>query len=73
MGVVIHDGETETFGRMACEPLGADQTRMFISADMPWLDDPDASSRLEGMIQGTADNIGRSSNLKPEQGALVVR
>ena len=57
MGVVIHDGDTETFGRMVCEPLGSGQTRIIISADMPWLDDPDASSRLEGMIQGTADNI----------------
>lgn len=57
MGVVIHDGETETLGRMVCEPFGSDQTQIFISADMPWLDDPDASSRLEGMIQGTADNI----------------
>lgn len=57
MGVVIHDGDTETFGRMICEPLGPDQTRIIIRADIPWLDDPDASSRLEGMIQGTADNI----------------
>lgn len=57
MGVVIHDGETETFGRMVCEPLGSDQTRIFISVDMSWLDDLEASSRLQGMIQGTADNI----------------
>lgn len=57
MGVVIHDGETETFGRMVCERVGLEQTRIIISADMPWLDDPGASSRLAGMIQGTADSI----------------
>lgn len=56
-GVVIRDGDTETHGRMVCEPLGADQTRILISANMPWLEDTDASSRLERMIQGTADNI----------------
>lgn len=57
MGVVIHDADTETIGRMVCEPLGPNRTRILISADMPWLDDPDASARLEGMIQGTADRI----------------
>ena len=58
MGAVIHDGDTETFGRMVCEPLSSNQTRMVITADMPWLDDPDASSKLVGVIQqGTADRI----------------
>jgi len=56
-GVVIHDGDTETFGRMVCEALGPDQTRVFVSADIPWLTDPDASDRLAAMIQGSADNI----------------
>lgn len=57
MGVVIHDGDTETFSRMVCEPVGSDRTRIVISADMPWLDDPDASAGLNEMIQGTADTI----------------
>jgi hypothetical protein len=55
--VVIHDGDTETLGRMACERVGPDRTKLVISADMPWMDDPTASARLETMIQGTADNI----------------
>ena len=56
-GVVIHDGDTETFGRMVCEALGPDRTKILISADIPWLDEPEASARLAAMIQGTADNI----------------
>jgi hypothetical protein len=55
--VVIHDGDTETFGRMVCESVEPDQTRIFVSADIPWLTDPEASDRLATMIQGTADNI----------------
>ncbi len=56
-GVRIRDGETETLGRMVCEPLGADRTRIVISVDMPWMTDTAASERLKVMIQGTADNI----------------
>lgn len=57
MGVVIHDGDTETFGRMTCEPLRPDRSKIVLVADMPWLNDPAASSRLEAMVQRTADNI----------------
>ena len=60
MGVVIHDGETETLGRMVCEPLGSDQTRIFISADMPWLDDPAASSRLDDSSRARRSSALRS-------------
>ena len=56
-GVLIHDGDTETFGRMVCEALGPDRTKIIVSADIPWLNDPEASDRLATMIQGTADNI----------------
>lgn len=56
-GVRIHDGDTETLGRMVCEPLAPDRTRLVISVDMPWLTDPAASERLKAMIQGTANNI----------------
>jgi len=56
-GVVIHDGPTETIGRMACEAIGPERTRITISADMPWLDETADSSRLQIMIQGTATNI----------------
>jgi hypothetical protein len=57
VGVLIHDGPTETLGRMACEPLGADRTKITISADVPWMEESADSSRLENMIQGTATNI----------------
>ena len=56
-GVTIRDGDTETFGRMACEPAGPNRTEIIISADMPWLEDTEVSSRLKTMIQGTADSI----------------
>lgn len=56
-GARIRDGDTETLGRMVCEALGANRTRILISVDMPWLTDTAASERLKAMIQGTADNI----------------
>lgn len=59
MGVVIHDGDTEMFGRMVCESVAPGQTRIVVSADMPSLDDPGVATRLQGMIQGTADTIKR--------------
>jgi len=56
-GVSIQDGDTETLGRMACEPAGPIKSRIIVSADMPWLEDPAVAGSLETMIQGTADNI----------------
>lgn len=49
MGGVIHDGSTETIGRMTCEALGPDRTKIIIVADMPWMDESADSSRLETM------------------------
>lgn len=57
MSVVIREGGTETIGRIRCEPVGSDRTRLVISTDMPWMDDPAAATRLETMVQGSADNI----------------
>lgn len=57
VGVVIHEGDTESFGRIACEPAGPGQTRLFVSADIPAITDPEASERLAAMMQRTADNI----------------
>lgn len=57
MGVVIREGDMEMPSRVVAEPVGPDQTRIGISADFPGLDDPDAASELEGIVQGTADTI----------------
>ena len=56
-GALIRDGDTETLGRMVCEPLGADRTRIVISVDMPSLTDTTASERPKTMGKGTEDNI----------------
>ena len=57
MGVVIHDGPSETRGRVTFASDGPDRTTITISADMPWLEEPADSSRLKAMIQVTATNI----------------
>jgi hypothetical protein len=56
-GLAIHEGATDTLGRMACEPIGPDQTKIIIGGNMPWIEESTDSSRLEEIIQGTATNI----------------
>lgn len=56
MGFVIREGGSESHGRMTCEAIGYNETKLTISADLPGVESSD-SSRLESMIQGSATNI----------------
>jgi hypothetical protein len=51
MGVVIHDGDTESSGRVTFGSSGPERTTITISVDMPWLDDSAAAARLTSLIE----------------------
>lgn len=58
MAVVIHDGDApEARGRMTCRPVGYNETKLTISAELPGVEESGDSSSLKAMIQITATNI----------------
>lgn len=58
MAVVIHDGDApEARGRMTCRPVGYNETKLTISAELPGVEESVDSSSLKAMIQITATNI----------------
>ena len=64
MGVVIHDGDTETLGRVVCEPLSSDQTRILISAGH-------AMARRSGCVVQAGRDDPR--NCRQHQGTSRIR
>ena len=56
MGVVIHDGPTETRGRVTFEAESQEQTTLTIHAQFPDMDES-MESRITGLIKRSARNI----------------
>ena len=56
MGVVIHDGPSETRGRVTFEAENQEQTKLTIHAQFPDMDES-MESRITGLIERSAQNI----------------
>jgi hypothetical protein len=44
-------------GEATLEERGADRTFLTISADMPWLDDPERAEFIQGMMERSVANM----------------
>jgi uncharacterized protein YndB with AHSA1/START domain len=53
----IREGGAETTGRATFEERGPERTFLTISADMPWLDDPERGGFIQGMMERSAANM----------------
>jgi uncharacterized protein YndB with AHSA1/START domain len=55
----IHDGDVQMMGRATLEERGPERTFLTISADMPWLDDPERAGFIKSMMERSVANMKR--------------
>ena len=55
----IHDGDAQMMGGATFEERGPERTYLTISADMPWLDDPERAGFIQGMMERSVANMKR--------------
>jgi uncharacterized protein YndB with AHSA1/START domain len=53
----IRDGDVPTLGGASFEERGPARTLLTISADMPWLDDPERARFIQGMMERSVANM----------------
>src|ERR687897_3948408 len=57
VGTSIRDGDVRTIGQATLEERGPARTFLTISAEMPWLDDPDRAGFIQGMMERSVANM----------------
>lgn len=55
----IRDGDVQLMGGATLEEKGPARTFLTISADMPWLDDPERAGFIRGMMERSVANMKR--------------
>jgi hypothetical protein len=55
----IRDGDVQMMGQATFEEIEPARTSLTISADMPWLDDPERAQFIQGMMERSVANMKR--------------
>ena len=55
----IRDGDVRTWGKALLEERGPARTYLMISADMPWLEDPERARFIQSMMERSVANMKR--------------